>query len=312
MNALSSVREIIERNYFPTTIDLRIQTHIAVWSDHFLITKPLFDLLPFGRTLAPGTFYQYIDYQLPNLVEQASNNLLYWNISGTRHFNGEVATQLTLFFDDTFFWHYYVPAKYQEITQSLYNGNRVRFLSRFHLSETQIEVEFNEIRLLENPGERPQLVYTDSKEYTYKWTTEQWDITIRNPEPTLINPRIFTVPISAPNTLGRDAEYQEQLNTLLEQTDNFFISAEYWNSVDSTETESRSSSPLPTFFISPPSPPRPTVCQCGIDLCRCNYRPDTPPTPPYIELWKPSQELQPRRGVHYLRYSSSTESGSPI
>jgi len=62
----------------------------------------------------------------------------------------------------------------------------------------------------------------------------------------------------------------------------------------------------------PPSPPVLTVCQCRIDLCRCNYRPDMPPTPPYIELWKPSQELQPRRGVHYLRHSSFTESGSLI
>jgi hypothetical protein len=121
-------------------------------------------------------------------VEQASNNLLYWNISGTQYFNGEVAMQLTLFFDDTFLWHYYVPAKHQEITQSLHNRHRVRFLSRFHLLETQIEVEFNEIQLLENLGERPQLVYTDSKEYTYKWTTQQWDITIRNPEATLVNP----------------------------------------------------------------------------------------------------------------------------
>ena len=82
------------------------------------------------------------------------------------------------------------------------------------------------------------MVYTDSKEYTYKWTTQHWDITIRNPEATLVNPRIFTIPISAPNTLGRDAEYQEQLNMLLEQTNDFFVSAEYWNSVDSTETES--------------------------------------------------------------------------
>jgi len=171
VTALSQVREIISRNYFPTTIDLQIQTHIAVWSDHYVITKPLFNLLPFGRTLSPVTFYQYIDYQLPNLVEQASNNLLYWSISGTQHFNREIATQLTLFFDDTFLWHYYMPAKHQEIMQSLYNGHRVQFLSQFHLSETQIEVEFNEIRLLENPGERPQLVYTDSKEYTYKWTT---------------------------------------------------------------------------------------------------------------------------------------------
>ena len=155
-------------------------------------------------------------------------------------------------------------------------------------------------------------MYTDSKEYTYKWTTQQWDITIRNPKTTIVNPQIFTIPISAPNTLGRDTEYQEQLDTLLEQTDNFFISTKYWNSVDSTKIESRSSSPLPTFFLSTPSLPALAVCQCGIDLCQCNYCPDTPPTPPYIELWKPSQELQPQRGVHYLHHSSFTGSGSMI
>jgi len=83
VTTLSQVREITSINYFPTTIDLQIQTHIAVWSNHYFITKPLFDLLPFGRTLSPVTFYQYIDYQLPNLVEQASDNLLYWSISGT-------------------------------------------------------------------------------------------------------------------------------------------------------------------------------------------------------------------------------------
>jgi hypothetical protein len=204
---------------------------------------------------------------LPNLAEQASNNLLFWSISGTQHFNGEIATQLTLFHNNTFLWHYYVPAKHQEIMQSLYNGHQIWFLSWFHLLETQVEVEFNEIQLLEIPGEQPQLVYTDSKEYTYKWTTQQWDITIRNPKPTIINPWVFIIPISTPNTLGRDAEYQEQLDKLLEQTNNFFVSTGYWNSVESTETESQSSSPLPTFFFSLPSPPVLTVCQCRIDIC---------------------------------------------
>ena len=175
MTAISQVRELLTRNYFPSIIDLRTQTHIAAWSDHHFITKPLLDLLPFGRTLSPVTFYQYIDFQLPNLVEQVSNNLLYWSLSGAHHYNGDIATTITLFFDETFFWHYYVPAKNQEIIQSLQNGNRVRFLSRFHLSETQIEVEFNEVRLLTTP---PQLVYTDSKEYTYKWITQQWEILI--------------------------------------------------------------------------------------------------------------------------------------
>jgi hypothetical protein len=153
------------------------------------------------------------------------------------------------------------------------------------------------------------LVYTDSKEYTYKWTTEQWDITIVNHDTAIINPQIYTLSISAPNTLGRDAEYQEQLEKFLEQTDDFSVSAQYWNSVKSTETESQSSSPLPTFFISPPSPPALAVFQCGIDLCQCNYRPNTPPTPLYIELWKPAQDLLPRRGIHYSCHNSSTESG---
>jgi hypothetical protein len=180
------------------------------------------------------------------------------------------------------------------------------------LSETQVEVEFNEIQLLDNPEEQPQLVYTDSKEYTYKWTTQQWDITIRNPKFTIINPWVFTIPISTPNTLGSDAKYQEQLDKLLEQTDNFFVSAKYWNSVESTKTESRSNSPLPTFFFSPPSPPVLAVCHCRIDLYWCNYRPNTPPTPPYIELWKPSQDLQPQRGVHYSHHSNFTESGFTI
>jgi hypothetical protein len=58
-------------------------------------------------------------------VEQASNNLLYWSISGTQHFNGETTTQLTLFHDNTFLWHYYVPARHQEIVQSIYNGHRI-------------------------------------------------------------------------------------------------------------------------------------------------------------------------------------------
>ena len=153
------------------------------------------------------TFYQYIDYQLPNLVEQVSNNLLFWSILGTQHFNREIATQLTLFHDNTFLWHYYMPARYQEIRESLYNGHRVQFLSQFHLSETQIKVEFNKIRHLKNSEEWSQLVYTNSKEYTYKWTTQQWDITIQNPETTLVNPQIFTIPIFTPNTLGRDAKY---------------------------------------------------------------------------------------------------------
>jgi hypothetical protein len=115
------------------------------------------------------------------------------------------------------------------------------------------------------------LVYTDSQEYTYKWNTQQWETTLRNWETTIINPQVFTVPISAPNTLGRDAEYQEQLDKILGRVDDFSIQAQVSETTDSTDEESESEATLPTFFISPPSPPHLAVCCCGIDTCWCDY-----------------------------------------
>ena len=84
----------------------------------------------------------------------------------------QCVTQLALFHDETFLWHYSVPRQRQEILYQIRNGNRVRFLSWFFLSQTKIELEFSEIRLL-SIGE--QLVYTDSKEYTYDWVTSMWE-----------------------------------------------------------------------------------------------------------------------------------------
>jgi hypothetical protein len=45
-------------------------------------------------------------------------------------------------------------------------------------------------------------------------------------------------------------------------------------------------------------------CLCGIDVCRCNaLRPDTPPTPPYINLWSPLEHFNPIEGLHYNRHA---------
>ena len=312
MSALSQLRELIVQQQFPNIIDLRTQVHISLWSDINQVPKTLIDLLPFGQTLHPLRFYSFIDYQLDDLVDAASNTLLYWSLAGIQQFNGEPATQITLFFDDTFFWHYVIPAKEPEILETLQNGNRVRFLSRFCLSETQIELEFNEIRYITNPFAPAQLVYTDSKEYTYKWSETCWELTIHNTDPALENPHLYTAPHSQPNTLGREAEYQAQLQLVLAQISNFPIGPAYWSSVETTPVSSRGSSPspLPIFIITRASPPALAECFCGIDLCRCGYRPDTPPTPPFLELWEPSQGPEPRRGIHFGRHEEIVQSGS--
>ena len=308
MESLNQVREQVLRDYFPRIADLRTQVHITFWSDHHLLSQPLLDILPFGQTLDPESFYRYHDYQFPRLLEQARGNLLYWLISDARQFDGNPVSQITLFFDDTFLWHYYVPAKAQEIKESIRSGNRIRFLSRFHLSQSQVEVEFNEIRLRTITETEEQFVYTDSREYTYKWSQRFWDTTLINHEIALINPNVFTIPIAAPNTLGREDEYQARLEQILGQWIDIPIGTHYWNSVDSTRINtpvepSNSITDSDETWDQRASPPLPRlVCHCGIDVCYCNTRdPGTPPTPPYIELWEPSTRTQPLNGVHYQR-----------
>ena len=302
MEPISGVRSQLIRDYFLHITNLREQVHISYWSDHHLLIHPLFELLPFGRIFTPTQFYQYVDYQHPNLIEQASRNLLYWSLVGARESNGQPATQISLFFDDTFFWHYYVPAKAQEIKTNLRNGNRIRFLSRFHLSQAQIEVEYNEIRLLSEPGSEDQFVFTDAKDYTYNWTQQHWNITVNNHEFALINPNLFTLPISEPNNWGRQSQYLDQLDRILSQPQDLSVSAQYWDSVDSSQNLTEANTPdlLPTDRNVPL--PELVSCICGIDICYCSdQRPDTPPTPPGITLWKPIRGSQPVRGIHYQR-----------
>src|SRR5205807_8043293 len=191
-------------------------------------------------------------------------------------------------------------------------GNRIRFLSQFYLSQVKIELEFSEIRLLSISGIAPQLVYTDSKEYTYNWLTNLWTTGITNYETTLINPQTYTLPILVPNTSGREIEYQGYLNHIQTHND-LVLTASYWGSIESTEVpslHSSRSSTLESEYLrsweldfqraSPALDP----CLCGIDVCYCNTpNPDTPPTPGHILLWKPREHSQPIDGIHFNRYT---------
>jgi hypothetical protein len=277
--------------------DLRDYVHITYWSEIHFVTEDLLNLLPFGRALGPTKFYEFVDLRFPTLLSFARQTLNYWEGSPVYTYNQDPVKELTLSFDETFFWHYYTPAKTQEITRSILQGNRIRFLSRFHLSETEIKVEFQEIRL-QTTDFGTRLVGALGKEYTYKWSDSLWSISLLNSEIALVDPTSFYYPISEPNALGREAEYRDRLGIILQHQDNFGIERDYWNSVDSTETDSD----LPELSSSPPrilTPPPLDHCGCGIDLCYCDiYRPDTPPTPPYIELWHPRLGHPPIQGLH--------------
>ena len=317
MDAIQIVRQQLTQELFPVIADLNNQVHVSLWSNHHLTTQNLFELLPFGHLLFPVSFYWFIDTQLHLIVDAARRNLLYWTLSGASHFTGEPATQTSLFYNDTFHWHYLVPAKRAEIIHSLLDGDRIRFLSRFYLSQTQIEVEFSEIRL-RGAISTYDFVYTDSKEYTYKFETQRWDVTIRNHELSLVNPTIFTEPPTEALHWGREELYQAKLQELLCHSDpvgpNYL---EYWQSLHSTPDSTRNSSPtfpdlVPDFVLHPASPaPIPfefprnfNHCGCDIDVCHCDiHYPGTPPTPPFLELWDPRNQLLPIEGLHYNRHT---------
>ena len=223
--------------------------------------------------------------------------MLYWTLGDIRRFDGLPADQITLSYDETFFWHYVVPPQHHEIITQLIRGNRIRFLSHFHLSQEKVEVEFSEIQAISGSGADYQLVNTNSKEYIWRFANQIWETNIVNQEFNLVNPQTFNLPISEPNNLGREEAYQERLRILSKITDDLEPNNSYWASADSTQigTSLPPSSPA-DFGLN-------LICYCGIDVCHCENgrRPGTLPTPPNVFLWDPTQRTCPIPRLHYNR-----------
>jgi len=191
--------------------DLRNQVQLTYWSEQHFITQSLIKLLPFREILSDIRFYSYVNYSLDELISKANQTLLYWRLSGITQYDRTPVTQLSLFYDETFLWHYSTPSYREEIHSQIQSGHRVRFLSQFLLSLTEIEVEFNEIRLQTNFNNDFQFVYTDSNTYQYKFANLRWQPICTILSFPLINPPTFSLPIMVPNALRRETEYQAYL-----------------------------------------------------------------------------------------------------
>jgi len=266
--------------------DLRSQIQLTYWSEQHFITQGLLELLPFGEILSNIRFYSYVDYSLDELISKANQTLLYWRLSGVTQYDGSPLDQLSLFYDETFLWHYSAPSYREEICSQLQSGHRVRFLSRFLLLQTKIEVEFNEIRLQTNFNDNFQFVYTDSNTYQYKFANLRWQPIHTILLFPLINPPTFSLPITVPNALRRETEYQAHLTQVQGLPNNIHIQDHYWDSVDSTpantlgpthvNTPSTGSdtdywTPTSFQFASPtPESGSARLCSCGTDICYCD------------------------------------------
>jgi len=124
-----AIHEEFIRELTLNLIDLRMQVQLTYWSEQHFITQELLNLIPFGEILSDIRFYSYVDYSLDELVSKANSMLLYWRLSGVVQYNGTPIDQVSLFYDETFLWHYCVPSYWEEIHSQIQSGHRVRFLS---------------------------------------------------------------------------------------------------------------------------------------------------------------------------------------
>jgi hypothetical protein len=97
----------------------------------------------------------------------ARRNFVLWALIGIHQYNRSLVDQIALFYNNTFLWHYSIPPNHEAIITQIQGGNRIRFLSWFYLLQAKIELEFSKIQLLSISGIEPQLIYTNSKKYTY-------------------------------------------------------------------------------------------------------------------------------------------------
>jgi hypothetical protein len=268
-------------------IDLRGEFKVDYLNDHHQFLKPLLDLLPFGQILSPTTYYHIIDDSFPQIVIEARRQLLYWHLARVRHFNQDPVDQFTLFNNEDYLWQRIVPSATRDIQFNLLEGDRIRFLTRFHLTYEKIEIAFDEIRLISLP-ESFRLAIADGREHTYNWNSTTWEITLINTDSSIIDPREYHYPpeTRAPNLLpALDAYLDRQLT--LER-----------NLADAAETawainDSLPSSSIPTDFDEARWDH--CICRKEDDICNCPYRPDTPPTPNSVVLWSPGNKYLPYR-----------------
>jgi len=99
---VANFHEEILRQTYPRIANLQEQVQLTYWSEHHLVPQDLLDILHFGRLFSAQRFYHYIDYQLVNILNAARHCTAYWQLSGAHNFDQSPATQISLFYDETF------------------------------------------------------------------------------------------------------------------------------------------------------------------------------------------------------------------
>ena len=178
----------------------------------------------------------------------------------------------------------------------------------------------------EGPDRRPmsiqapyRLVITPGREHTFRWPSNFWETGLDNPDTNLVNPTDYRLP----PTVSTQELVANAATTRRPSTDRINVDEssdeDYQRSRDLPTPPLLRRNPLLRIFAPPIAPlasrisaaatsdsdshraSTPTAiveakfpaCWCSTDVCLCTHRPDTPPTPPGITLWSPSDTHLP-------------------
>ena len=303
--------------FFPPEMLLNLDkvAEAEVWSPDPIIHRPLFELLRFGRHITEYEHAQVYENILPRLVGTCEDQLLYWHWSGTVSESNNPVDRILVTENSSHFWVDYIPTVANQIRRDLLNNDHIYYLNRFILNHFCIEIGFNEIHLRRTERGSLSFVIVDAEEFTYFWNTGTWETTLRNPDTRTINPDEFQI---APylDTYNRvfiplnKLDIEERPTNQITQTSAWIEEASETDTINVNELielaaaiENRPVTPTTDSSLPPSSiaySPRleqydhvPERCWCQREVCTCNYRPRTPPTPPGITLWKPGSLTLP-------------------
>ena len=268
-------------------IDLQDDPKADCWSQHSLVYKKLRELLPFGVFLVPEYYHRIVDENLESIVTAAQEQLLYWHLAQATTPLGEPVEILTICENEDYFWFEHVPEDRRTILAYLLEEERIRYLTRFHLTHEKIEIAFNEIRLvtvdpLLPESERYRFCITDGREYTYQWTQGIWEVTLANPDQDIIDPRDWHYPPVVRRS-PRFVQYIDDTAVIREESES--SNSDAWTPLPPSSEQN--------WDLPDPNPWQPTSCTCRREVCNCGYRPDTPPTPEGVVLWAPGNQYLP-------------------
>ena len=214
-----SHRERQLQTYYPeeTLVDVSQDPLVESWTDPPFILRKLREFLPFSQVLGSQEYDYLVDQTLPRIVEAAQEQLLYWHLSGVTNVYNYPADAVLLWNSDTYLWFLQIYPDQDSLIQRILRGERIKYLERFRLDYSEIQLSFQEICLVTQEGNH-RLIITEGREHTYQWTRSYWETMLENPDYCLVNPEVYHFPPASLEEISR-SRFSSEGATTQEQVD---------------------------------------------------------------------------------------------